>query len=173
MQPTIQQENTLNQRQFGQVYQRSYPMTVRFLLSLGARPDLAEEMAQCAWAKGWECRTQLRQPGMVSAWVNSIAKNMLRNRIRVDQRMEELTEASAAGSCPNYELDAGGILDRCDSAQSTLLSRYYLEGYTAEEIAEQTGMKPVTVRVRLMRMRRALRLQLDGGAAAVAVGQAA
>lgn len=150
----------MSQQQFGDAYRRAYPLTVRFLLSLGARPDIAEEMAQGAWVKGWECREQLRQPEMISAWVNSIAKNMMRNRLRADRNLEELTETASVSATPTDALEAESILDRCDQMDSALLSSYYIEGYTAEEIAKRAGLKSVTIRVRLLRMRRALRSQL-------------
>ena len=38
----------------------------------------------------------MQRPHMIGAWVNSIAKNMLKNRLRSEQRLEALTEASQA-----------------------------------------------------------------------------
>lgn len=152
--------------QFADAFRHCYPMTLRFLLSRGACADIAEETAQAAWAKGWECRAQLQRQHMIGTWVNSIAKNMLRNRMRAEQKLEVLSEGVKAGGPPAVSIDMKRILKRCGERDSKILRGYYVEGYTTEEIAVQVGLTPVTVRVRLLRLRRALKLQLTRPAAA-------
>lgn len=146
--------------QFAEAFRRGYPMTLRFLLSRGASTDIAEEVTQAAWVKGWECLNQLQRPHMIGAWVNSIAKNMLKNRLRSDQKLEGLTESSKAAWPTLMSVDVKRVLTGCDNRDSRILHGYYIEGYTAEELARQVGLTPVTVRVRLLRLRRALRTQL-------------
>jgi RNA polymerase sigma factor (sigma-70 family) len=150
----------LDGEEFAAAFRRHYPVTLRFLLSIGAPPDLAEETAQAAWVKGWERRWQLRRPETVGTWVNSIAKNMLKNRIRADQKLEALTDSATTHGWWAAAIDLDGILDRCNRRDSSILTSYYLEGYTTEEIGRQFGLTAVTVRVRLLRLRRALRSQL-------------
>ena len=150
----------LTAEEFAEAFRRGYPMTLRFLLSRGAATDIAEEVTQAAWVKGWECLNQLQRPHMIGAWVNSIAKNMLKNRLRSDQKWEGLTESSKAAWPTLVSVDVKRVFTRCDSRDSRILHGYYIEGYTAEELARQVGLTPVTVRVRLLRLRRALRNQL-------------
>lgn len=154
-----QRQLPLSQEQFSDAFRKGYPLTLRFLMSRGAPSDLAEEVAQGAWAKGWECRAQLRTPHMVGAWVNSIAKNMLKNSVRLGQRQEALSESTQSGGPTVLSLDLKRILHRCDRRDSAILRGYYVEGYTTEEIAQRIGLAPVTVRVRLLRIRRALSTQ--------------
>jgi RNA polymerase sigma-70 factor, ECF subfamily len=154
------QRTSIDAVQFAEAFCHGYSMTLRFLLSRGAPGDLAEEIAQAAWVKGWECRDQLLRPHMIGAWVNSIAKNMLKNALRADRRQEPLTERSRTATPPVLVLDLKHILKKCDPRSSVILRGYYFEGYTTEEIAERVGLTPVTVRVRLLRLRRALRSQL-------------
>jgi RNA polymerase sigma factor (sigma-70 family) len=150
----------LGSEQFGDAFRRHYPVTLRFLLSIGAPADLAEEIAQAAWVKGWERRWQLRRPETIGTWVNSIAKNMLKNRLRADQKLEALNDAATTHGWWTAAIDLEGILNRCTRRDCSILTSYYLEGYTTEEIARQVGLTAVTVRVRLLRLRRALRSQL-------------
>lgn len=154
------QHGSIDHAQFADAFRHGYAMTLRFLLSRGAAGDAAEEIAQAAWAKGWECRMQLQRPHMVGAWVNSIAKNMLKNSLRADRKREILTEHVKFDAPAVLALDLKHILKKCDPRSSIILRGYYFEGYTTEEIAEQVGLTPVTVRVRLLRLRRALRSQL-------------
>src|SRR6202158_5719138 len=67
---------------YAEAFESGYGATRRFLLSRGAPLDEAEEIAQAAWARGWEYRDQLRDPGLVGYWVNSIARNLFRARFR-------------------------------------------------------------------------------------------
>ncbi|MBL8213985.1 MAG: sigma-70 family RNA polymerase sigma factor [Bryobacterales bacterium] len=150
----------MSQEQYGEAFRQGYPLTLRFLLSRGAAADIAEEMAQAAWAKGWECRAQLQRPHMIGAWVNSIAKNMLKNRLRSEQRLEALTEASQSDGITAMSVDMKSILNRCGERDSAILRSFYVEGYTTEEIATKVGLTPVAVRVRMLRLRNALRTQL-------------
>ena len=149
----------LSQHDFGNAFTEGYQMTFRFLLSKGAPSDVAEELAQSAWAKGWECRAQLRTPTTLGAWVNSIAKNLLKNRLRFVHHPEALGRAATDDSSePNIDLES--LINRCDRVDAAILHGYYVEGYTTNEIAERIGMCPVAVRVRLHRVRRSLRSQL-------------
>ncbi|MDZ4801423.1 MAG: sigma-70 family RNA polymerase sigma factor [Bryobacteraceae bacterium] len=156
-----QREAPLSEAQFGDAFQSCFPLTLRFLLSRGVAADVAEEVAQAAWVKGWECRDQLQRPQMIAAWVNSIAKNMLKNRRRTEQRLESLTDLSKASTQPQPSVDMGRILQRCDGRDAKILWGFYVEGYTTEEIAGRLGLSPVAVRVRMLRLRNALRLKLS------------
>jgi DNA-directed RNA polymerase specialized sigma24 family protein len=155
-----EERQLLTQEQYGEAFRQGYPTTLRFLLSRGAPPDIAEEMAQAAWVKGWECRIQLQKPEMIGAWVNSIAKNMLKNKLRSEQRLERLTDTARAGTPQLGVVDVRRMMQDGDRRDITILFGHYLEGYTTEELAGQVGMTPVTVRVRLLRIRRALRSKL-------------
>ena len=149
-------ENSVNE-QFSQAYLKGFSATRRFLISRGVYKDTAEEIAQAAWAKGWEYRFQLQQPELLGVWVNSIAKNMLLNQIRMNQRFSELTESPSLSPKMALMLDAQRMLNKCPSRDAQLLSEYYIMGYTTDEIAKNTGSCPATIRVRLLRLRRSLK----------------
>jgi DNA-directed RNA polymerase specialized sigma24 family protein len=48
--------------EFGNMYRLTHMRTVRFLLSKGASPTIAADIAQ-AWLRGWERLSQLRENG--------------------------------------------------------------------------------------------------------------
>ena len=50
----------LTREDYALAYKDGYSKTVRFLASTGAPMELAEEVAQAAWARGWERLSQLR-----------------------------------------------------------------------------------------------------------------
>jgi DNA-directed RNA polymerase specialized sigma24 family protein len=119
--------------------------------------EVADEVAQAAWVRGWEYRNQLRDPGMVGFWVNSIARNLYRARFRAP-----LT-TTIDGLHPSYTmemqtLELRRLLDRCTTRDRKLLERN-LAGYSAEEMAQESGITSTGIRVRLLRIRNSLREQ--------------
>jgi RNA polymerase sigma factor (sigma-70 family) len=144
---------------YAQAFENGYNATRRFLLARGAPIQDAEEIAQAAWARGWEYRDQLRDPGLVSFWVNSIARNLFRARFRAPLQTE-IEDTNAVYTLDLDAIEVGRLLDRCPQRDRELLEQS-LEGYSAEEIAETEGITPTGIRVRLLRIRQALRGQLN------------
>ena len=143
---------------YANAYQAGYAVTRRFLLSRGAAPQEAEEIAQAAWARGWEHREQLRDPQLVGYWVNSIAHNLFRAGFR--GKPPAPLEGIEAGYQMNLEeIELRQMLGRCSTRDRQLLERS-LEGYSAEEMAREAGITSTGIRVRMLRIRQGLRQQL-------------
>jgi RNA polymerase sigma factor (sigma-70 family) len=141
---------------YAEAFQNGFGATRRFLVSRGAPIDEAEEIAQAAWARGWEYRAQLRDPGLVSYWVNSIARNLFRARFRsaAPVPLEMTREPSYAFSTDGIDLRT--MLEKCSDRDRLLFERM-LEGYSAEEIARTNGITSTGIRVRLLRARQSIR----------------
>jgi len=144
--------------EYAAAFETGYPATRRFLLSRGAAIDEAEEIAQAAWVRGWEFRDQLRDPGLVGFWVNSIARNLFRAKFR-----SKMTAPMEGVEAPYWmdleEIEVRRLLERCSGRDRQLLKRS-LEGYSAEEIARDEGITSTGIRVRLLRIRQSLRHKL-------------
>jgi RNA polymerase sigma factor (sigma-70 family) len=145
--------------EYSEAFESGYGATRRFLLSRGAPLEEAEEIAQAAWARGWEFRDQLRDPGLVSYWVNSIARNLFRARFRAPIQTE-IDDTNAVYTLDLDAIEVGRLLDRCPQQDRELLKQS-LEGYSAEEIARSEGITPTGIRVRLLRIRQMLREKLN------------
>ncbi|BDC50477.1 hypothetical protein F183_A27930 [Bryobacterales bacterium F-183] len=144
-------------------FPRGIQQTARFLQSLGASVEVAEESAQAAWVRAWECRGQLRKDGSVHAWVNSIAKNIMKEAIRISCKSAPLNDhhISSPRALTSAKLDV--LLDlrsammgerHCDSA---VLRLFYDHGYATHEIAQRLRMTPTAVRIRLFRGRQRIK----------------
>lgn len=152
----------MDENDYGEAFESGYTATRRFLLAHGAAMEDAEEIAQAAWVRGWEYRDQLREPGMVGFWVNSIARNLFRARFRGP--LTTPIDASNPSSTMAYTMDLQSIelnrlLERCPRRDRSLLEQS-LEGYSAEEIARDSGITSTGIRVRLLRIRQSLREQM-------------
>lgn len=149
---------------YADAFQNGFSATRRFLISRGAALEEAEEIAQAAWARGWEYREQLRDPGLVSYWVNSIARNLYRARFRsaVPVPLEHIPEPSYAFD--TNSIDLRRMMEGCSRSDRALLERT-LQGYTAEELSRTAGISSTGIRVRLLRVRQSLRQRLTPAAA--------
>lgn len=144
---------------YAEAFKNGFGGTRRFLISRGAAIEEAEEIAQAAWARGWEYREQLRDPGLVSYWVNSIARNLYRARFRsaIPVPLENIQEPSYAFDTSSIDLRR--MLEACSQRDRALLE-HTLQGYTAEELSATAGISSTGIRVRLLRARQSLREKL-------------
>ncbi len=142
--------------QYAEAYDGGYAYTKRYLLSRGIGVDTAEEMAQAAWAKGWEHRRQLRNPDAIAIWVNSIAMNLFRKLLRRHETAELPLDIPVAPRSGSEAVDLARALSSCSRADAELLNRFYGEGYTSQELAAELGCTASAIRVRLLRLRRRL-----------------
>ena len=141
--------------EFAGAFESGFGATRRFLLAIGAQIEEAEEIAQAAWARGWEHREQLRDPGSIGFWVNSIARNLLRARFR-RPATTSLDDLNPSYTMNLASIDLRHLLDGCPQRDRDLVEKS-LEGYSAEEIARTTGITSTGIRVRLLRIRQSLR----------------
>jgi len=147
---------TMLNSQYAEAFEAGFPATRRFLELRGAPPEEAEEIAQAAWARGWEYRSQLRDPMLVGYWVNAIARNLYRARFRMPAAVPLERVHDHAGSSIDVDaIELSGLLQHCSRRDRALVEKS-LEGYTAEEIAKDSGITPTGIRVRLLRVRRYL-----------------
>jgi DNA-directed RNA polymerase specialized sigma24 family protein len=152
--------------EYGQAYQRGYDLTVRLLLSRGAPRDRAREVAQAAWARGWERLSQLRNDHLVVTWVNTIALNVYRSVLRSEPCYQTLPELSTKPGVNLAAIDVARILRICRPCDRVLLEQQ-MRGVTAEELARTQGVTETAIRIRLLRARRAARTRVEKRAARI------
>ena len=107
---------------YAAAFETGYSATRRFLLARGAPLEDAEEIAQAAWVRGWEFREQLRDPGLVGFWVNSIARNLFRARFRARVAMP-MDGVEAPYTMNLEEIELHRLLERCSGRDSGRLFR--------------------------------------------------
>ena len=139
---------------YGAAYRSEFRSTVSFLMAHGISYDTATEVAQAAWARGWEYRHQVRDPSTITAWANAIALNLYRCSLRSEPRLYTLPDVEGNGYLNSARIDTTRLLAQCSRSDRLLLQRRYLDGYRVKEIADQHGLPESTVRIRLLRARR-------------------
>ena len=152
---------SLNRTAFGRAYRDGYPTTIRFLMARGMGVGEAQEAAQAGWARAWERRESLRDPGRLLAWVSVISMNIYRRsfmRAKTHVPLDPSSHgAKVSAKASEVRAELAWALECCSPEERRLLRESYILGLTSEEMASESGSSAVTVRVRLMRARRKVR----------------
>jgi DNA-directed RNA polymerase specialized sigma24 family protein len=158
-------EKKMTRDAFGSLYQQGFNQTVRFLISRGIPADNAAEAAQAGWATGWELRESLRNESYLRTWINRIALNFHRQKLRREARLCPLgpdIPCEFAGNRYAAIIETHRILSGCTPPDRALLMRWML-GATLAEIAGDLGISSTAARIRFLRARRSARSRLEKG----------
>jgi RNA polymerase sigma-70 factor (ECF subfamily) len=145
---------------FNEFYKRFSPMVHGIVLSK-VPFDEAADIVQEVFISAYKNLSGLRERKAVGAWLAMIARNRANEFYRREKPSEELTENICQKKNPQAE--ANEILDAIRSlpeAYSETLVLRLVEGMTGNEIADQTGLTPESVRVNLHRGMKLLRKKL-------------
>ncbi len=141
------------------------------LIAVAARivgPELAEEVAQDAWANAWRSRRSFRRESAPSTWLFRIATNAAytrcrkcRRSIRADDPIESASEIPSTDVSPlDVTLKADGrqqlavAIDRLPAAQAVAVILVDLEDVSQRQAADGLGIPLNTLKTRLNRGRR-------------------
>lgn len=145
---------------FGELYKIYAPMIHGIVLARVPR-DEVQDIVQEVFLSAYKNLPNLREKTTVGAWLAAIARNRAMEFYRSLKPTEELSEDLKTKNDANAE--AREILKTIralpDAYRETLILRL-IEGMTGNEIAEQTGLTPESVRVNLHRGMKLLRSKL-------------
>jgi RNA polymerase sigma-70 factor (ECF subfamily) len=144
-----------------------YPGIYRYLLSLTARPDLAEDLTQETFFQAWRHLDQFQGLAPLGAWLYRIARReflrALRSR-RAQVSLDVLGGAAGLQSAAWAEaVELRVVLHRLPREEREVLLLHYLEGYTCREIARIVHAPVGTVKQRLLTGRSRLQHELGEG----------
>lgn len=122
---------------------------------LGNSDDVADAV-QDSLARAWEKRDRLKKPEQFRAWMMRILTNrcidMLRKRKRVS--FFPLDDANAAVEEPLRLSPVAEAVERLKPELRLVVTLYYADGYSIDEIARSLGMASGTVKTRLRSARK-------------------
>lgn len=137
---------------------------IRLAYAMVGDADLADDVAQSAWASAWRRRDSLRDRGKVRGWLFAITANEARRALRGRRLKQTLLlgahEPLTRDRDADAELDLIATLQRLPLRDRELLARRFALGQTSAEIGEELGMSDSGVRVRISRLLAALRREL-------------
>lgn len=150
---------------------RYQPAVFRWALIFARDPDEAEDVAQEVFVRAHRQLSQYRSDGSLEAWLYAITRRAAYQTLRLRKRRHRLALSPAARpSREVYTTDPGARVDRERAAaliremfaelpprQREIFDLIDLQGLTPAEVAERTGMKPVSVRANLFKARSTIR----------------
>lgn len=132
----------------------------------------AEDIVQETFLRAYEKLSTLKNPQAFPAWLYRVAAQMCVDHVRRKIRLKRLysklyEEEPLPGDDPRHPAGQQEIMQRMmaairmlDSSSRLLISLVYLQGWNSRQISEKYGESETSVRVRLHRTLKALRLKL-------------
>jgi RNA polymerase sigma-70 factor (ECF subfamily) len=150
---------------------RFQPAVFRWALIFARDPDEAEDITQEVFVRTHRQIGNYRSDGPLEAWLYRITRRAATQMRRKFSRRGRLVLTPAARPLRDvYTTDPGGRVDRQRAAtvirelfeelpqrQREIFDLVDLQGLSPAEVAERTGMKPVSVRANLFKARQSIR----------------
>lgn len=148
---------------FGDIYRAFAPLVHGILLSRLPRDEVSDAVQEVFLA-AYKNLGSLREPNALGGWLARIARNHVVDHYRGSRPSEELPEHIEGKKDKRLEAEEAlaAIQSLPVAYRETLILRL-VEGMTGNEIAEQTGLSPDSVRVNLHRGMAMLRKKLGIG----------
>ena len=159
---------------FTNLVTRFQPAVFRWALTFARDPDEAEDITQEVFVRTHRQLGQYRSDGSLEAWLYRITRRAATQVRRTRKRRGRLALSPGAQPLRDvYTTDPGGRVDRervgavirelfaeLPARQREIFDLVDLQGLSPAEVAERTGMKPVSVRASLFKARKAIRESL-------------
>jgi RNA polymerase sigma-70 factor, ECF subfamily len=165
---------------FRAIMQRFNQRLFRVARSLVGTEHEAEDVLQEAYLRAFSGIGEFRNEASLMTWLTSITLNEARGRLRkrrkivnlkvVDEADSTIVYLTGTSATPDPEAEAGRsqarrmmerAIDRLPEDFRIVFVLRGIEGCNVEETAAQLGLNPQTVKTRLHRARRLLRLELE------------
>jgi len=127
----------------------------------------AEDAAQDAFTLAWRQRFSLREVGRFDAWFGRILVNCCRDRLRKRRRTPRLMAGEVEGAVPDTNAatlerdELYAEIARLEPDQRIVVMLRFWNDMTVDDIAETLGVPTGTVKSRLHRSMRRLRVALE------------
>ncbi|MEO7579342.1 MAG: sigma-70 family RNA polymerase sigma factor [Massilia sp.] len=155
---------------FDQLIKRWQTPLWRYARNLTGSKHAADDVAQEVWLRVLRGIARLRDGAGLRAWLFGIARNILMDRLRqqyawpVSDEADFDSLAAADEGWAEHEIELAALqtaLAALPLRENEVLTLFYLQELTLEQIAALLGIPSGTVKSRLFRARKMLRQQLD------------
>ena len=152
---------------FDELVDRWHAPLWRYIRRMADRDELAEEILQETWLRVLRGIVKLREPASLVPWLFGIARRVLMDHLRQKYKQPASNEGLDDQVVQTAEIDSRADIehllyevDRLPLPQRELLTLYYLEELTVDEVAGVLGIPAGTVKSRLHHVRNLLKRNL-------------
>lgn len=154
---------------FDELIARWHEPLWRYLRRLAGNDDAARDLAQDTWLRVLRGIARLRSPEKLRAWLFGIARRVAMDRLRVSyarpsQADVVIDDLPADEPDVNLEAEIATLEEQLANlpiVEREILTLFYLQELSLQEIAELVGIPQGTVKSRLFRARKLLRGELQ------------
>lgn len=161
--------------EFTQLVVEQHQQLRSFVRSLGVDPDWVDDIAQETFLVAWRERDSFEQQRDYGKWLRGIARNLIRNELRKQERhkrllhqglMKLLLSAAEAEPAPESWVASRistlrDCVEKLAPKSRKLVAGRYGDGWKAPDLADHFGMTPAAVRKALARIRQQLKECID------------
>lgn len=157
---------------FDEVVDRWHRPLWSYIRRIADRDDVAEELVQETWLRILRGIVKLREPARLVEWMFGIAHRVLMDRLREKYRRAAVFDGAVEASLQELPAlsDEDGRedleqlfheIDRLPLPQQELVTLYYLDELTVDEVGRVLDVPAGTVKSRLFQIRKTLRQTLS------------
>src|ERR1035438_6859721 len=133
----------------------------RLVYSILKRPATAEEVTQDVFLKIWQVLQDYDGRASLSTWLYTIARNTSLSALRAESYRKTLPIEGCDPLAANWEaglrqLEIRQLLQRLPEVQQQVITLFYLQDRSVEDVARMLDLPEGTVKSHLHRARRAL-----------------
>ena len=148
------------------LYERYYAAMVWVAYSLLLDRQLAEDAAQQAFARAYEKLSRLRNVERFGPWLTTICRNAAQDMLRERRRRAVLqktaaSEAFASRNNDGFDRIVKEAVDGLPAMYREIIVLHYYTGMSYREIESVLGIPGDTVKGRLARARKQIRIHLE------------
>ena len=151
-------------KEIAEIYNRQVDTVYRICYSFMKNIPDTEDMVQETFLRLLSSGVIFQSESHEKAWLIVTASNLCKDTLKKWWRKtEDISDPSLSLQQPPFEINSvlEAILE-LPKDQKTAVYMYYYEGYSTADIARYLGCPHATVRSRLSRARKTLKLQLGG-----------
>ena len=151
-------------KEIAEIYNRQVDTVYRICYSFMKNIPDTEDMVQETFLRLMSGGIVFQSETHEKAWLIVTASNLCKDTLKKWWRKtEDISDPSLGLQQPPFEFN--GVMEailKLPKDQKTVVYMYYYEGYSTADIARYLGCPHATVRSRLSRARKTLKLQLGG-----------
>lgn len=136
------------------------PMLYRVAYGLLLNRTDCADAVQEALLRAWEKRNTLRDKSLFRTWLTRILINECYSLLRRRRHAVPLDEVPEPVAPPDADPELHDAIARLDKSLRLPVVLHYMEGYSVSEVASMLRLPTGTVKTRLFKARKILRLQL-------------
>ena len=156
-------KNNVSTAYIERAFEKYSKMLFRICFSLLRDTDDAEDAVQDTFIKLMTNAPQFQSEEHEKAWLIKVAANICKNinKFNIRRNAYSLDEVQEIG-ISDKDSEVFDAIMSLPSKYKIVMDLHYIEGYTASEISEITGVKADTVRKRMQTGRTKLRKLMEG-----------